>query len=174
MWAISGLQAEPLPKFELTNWDGRKVSADSLKGKTTILVFTYARCVFSCPMITFQLKELDEEMGRPPDLNFLHISVNPSLDTPQEIWKHFKKHDIDAKRDPRWLFLRGSETEVRSVLDDFGIQVKRTPVEDGVLIEHTIRVLIIDPTGRPVATFNTYQWEEKEMAYALRSISGKD
>ncbi len=169
----SGLPAETLPQFELTNWDGRKVSADSLKGKTTILVFTYARCVFACPMVTYQLKELDSEIGSPLDLNFLHISVNPALDTPEEILKHFQKHDIDPGQDRRWLFLTGTEAEVAPVLADFGIQVKRTAVEGGILVEHTVRVLVIDPSGRLLETFNTYLWDERRMRHALRSRLGK-
>ena len=173
MLAATGLRAEALPRFELTNWDGRKISADSLKGKTTILVFTYAKCVFGCPMITYQLKELDSEIGSPPGLNFLHITVNPVLDTPKEILKHFEKHDIDPRQDPRWLFLTGPEKRVESVLADFGIEVKRTPMEGGVIVEHTIKVLVIDPEGKPVTTFNTYQWEKEGMLYALRSLLGK-
>lgn len=158
-----------VPRFELTNWDGQRVSTDSLKGERTILVFTYAKCVFGCPLITHQLKSLDEEIGSPPDLNFLHISVNPTLDTPQEILKHFDKHEIDAKQDSRWLFLAGEEEEVASVLADYGIEVKRTPVKGGVLVEHTIKVLVINRAGEPVATFDTYHWDTERMLHALRS-----
>lgn len=167
------VRAETLPPFELTNWDGRKVSVDSLRGKTTILVFTYAKCVFACPMVTYQLKTLDGEIGSPPDLNFLHISVNPALDTPEEILKHFQKHDIDPRRDPRWLFLSGSEEEVAAVLADYGIEVKHRAVKEGILIEHTIKVLVVDPQGRRVATFDTYQWDPQEMRHALRSLPGR-
>ncbi len=174
-WALfsSGLWAEDLPRFELTNWDGRMVSADSLKGKTTLLVFTYAKCVFGCPMITYQLKDLDREIGSPANLNFLHISVNPSLDTAEEVLKHFEKHDIDPREDPRWFFLTDAEERTASVLTDFGIEVKRTPLEGGVLVEHTIKVLVIDPEGKPVATFNTYQWDKEEMLHALDASPGK-
>lgn len=174
-WMLTspGLQAESLPRFELANWDGRKVSTDSLKGRTTILVFTYAKCAFACPMVTYQLKELDEEMGSPPDLRFLHISVNPAQDTPEEVLRHFEKHDIDPRRDLRWLFLIGPESSVASALKAFGIEVKRTPVERDVLIEHTMKALVIDPEGRPVMAFNTYQWDKEEMLRALRASTKK-
>ncbi|MFQ5352884.1 MAG: hypothetical protein ACE5D3_07405, partial [Candidatus Binatia bacterium] len=34
-----------LPRFELTNWDGRRISSECLRGKTTIVAFTYAKCL---------------------------------------------------------------------------------------------------------------------------------
>jgi len=163
------LRTETLPDFELTNWDGRKMSVASLRGKRTILAFTYAKCVAACPMVTQQLKTLDDEHGNPPDLNYLHISVNPSLDTREEILKHFDKHGIDAEMDPRWLFLTGDEDATAEVLADFGIEVKRTELEIGTFVEHTIKVLVLDESATPVATFDTYHWDQERMLNALRS-----
>lgn len=164
-------RAETVPAFALTNWDGRPVSTESLRGRTTILVFTFAKCVFGCPMVTFQLKALDEELGSPPGLTYLHVSVNPAADTPEEILSHFRKHDIDPRRDPRWLFATGSEAETAAVLAAYGIRVQRTRLPEGELIEPTAKVVVIDPQGRPAATFGTYQWEMEEMRHALGSLS---
>ncbi len=167
--SLTGTSAAAMPEFELTNWDGSKVSTASLVGTRSILAFTFAKCVFGCPMITQQLKTLDRELGSPPDLKFLHISVNPAEDTPEEILKHFAKHDIDPRRDQRWLFLTGSDEETAAVLKDFGIEVRRRQMEDGELVEHTIKVVVVDPTGKPTVTFDTFHWEAEEMLRALRS-----
>ncbi len=158
-----------LPEFELTNWDGSRISKDSLRGNKTIMAFTYAKCVIACPMVTFQLKSLDQKIGSPPNLRFLHISVNPADDTPEEILEHFAKHDIDPRKDPRWLFAGGSEEEVAVVLKKFGVEVTRRPVAEGVLIEHTIKILVIDESAEQVALFDTFYWDEGEMLDALQS-----
>lgn len=158
-----------VPEFELTNWDGSRISRDSLRGKRTILAFTYAKCEIACPLITLQLKSLDEKIGSPQDLRFLHVSVNPADDTPEEILAHFAKHDIDPRKDTRWLFAGGSEEEVAVMLKKFGIKVTRRPVEEGVLIEHTIKILVIDEEVEAVAEFDSFFWDEGEMLDALRS-----
>ena len=158
---------EAVPSFELTNWDGRKVSNESLKGTRTILTFTYAKCILACPMITFQLKSLDDEIASPPDINYVHVSVNPTEDTPEEILAHFEKHEIDPHKDPRWLFLGGSEQRVEAMLDAFDIEVTRKPVDQGVLIEHTNKVMVLNPDGRAVAVFENYHWDKEEMRIAL-------
>ncbi len=170
--AVAGAAAgATIPSFALPNWDGRVVSSDALRGHTAILVFTYAKCVVGCPTVTFRLKGLDEELGHPPELRFVLISVNPRVDTPAEVLRHFHTCDLDPKRDPRWLFLGGSEAQVAPVLAEYGIAVKHTATPLGDLIEHTIKVVVVDPDGRPTATFHTYQWDPQEMRYALRSLS---
>ncbi|MFQ5789779.1 MAG: SCO family protein [Acidobacteriota bacterium] len=168
-WIAPRSWAQDLPAFDLRNWDGRQVSAASLKGRTTIVAFTYAKCVFACPMITFRLKELDQELGSPRNLSYLHISVNPAEDTGGEILSHFEKHRIDPRRDRRWLFLNAPEGGIVRLLADFGVEVKRKEVKGGFIIEHTIQVLVVGRDGRTVASFDTYHWERKEMLRAVRS-----
>jgi cytochrome oxidase Cu insertion factor (SCO1/SenC/PrrC family) len=167
--ALTALPAQTLPSFDLENWDGGAFSTASFEGRTTILTYTFAKCIFACPMITFLLKELDEDLGSPAELRYLHISVNPSEDTGEEILAHFLKHDIDPREDPRWLFLNGPEPGIAQLLREAGIEVRHTEVEGGIVTEHTIQVLVVGPDGSPVAAFDTYYWEEEVMADALRS-----
>ncbi len=164
----------PLPPFELDNWDGSRFSDASLQGKTTIVAFTYAKCVYACPMITFMLKDLDSEMGGPQDVRYLHISVNPAADNRRQILKHFKKHEIDPRKDPRWLFLNGPEDAIGKFLAELEIEVERKKIKGGELIEHTILVLVLAPDGKPVADFDTYHWDPEEMSDALQLARGHD
>ncbi len=172
--ALAAGSLTPLPPFKLDNWDGRTFSGASLEGKTTLVAFTYAKCVYACPMITFRLKDLDREMGSPQDVSYLHVSVNPAADTRREILKHFKKHEIDPRKDPRWLFLNGPEDRIAELLAELEIEVERKTIKGGELIEHTILVLVLAPDGRTVAGFDTYHWDPEEMDHALRLARGHD
>jgi protein SCO1/2 len=165
----SPLRGQDLPRFELDNFDGRPVTNATLLGRTTIVVPTFAKCVFACPMITLLLTELDKELGSLPKMQYLHISVQPEEDSPEEIRMHFAKHDIDAEADPRWLFASGPAGEIERLLVETGVQVTRTAVDGGVLVEHTIRVYVVGPDGGTVRTFDTYFWDAKEMRDALQS-----
>jgi len=171
--ASHGSAAAPqrsLGEFELRNWDGRAVSRASLRGHTTIVAFTYAKCILACPMITFRLQELDRELRRPGTLRYLHVSVNPEEDTAEEILLHFQKHKIDPRQDPRWMFVNGPAPGLAALLTDLGIQVEKIPVPDGVVIKHTIVVLVLGPDGRTRAEFDTYHWNKKEMLHVLESL----
>lgn len=159
---------EALPEFALENFDGRSFSNASLEGKTTIVIPTYAKCIFACPMITFFLTELDKELGSPANIQYAHVSVQPTEDTAAEILEHFEEHGIDSEADPRWLFINGPENDVVQFLADTDVQVKHTKVQEGVLIEHTMRVFVVGPNGETLAKFDTYFWDKEEMHHALR------
>ncbi len=164
-----GVGARDLPSFELENWNGAEISTATLQGRTTVVAFTYAKCVFACPMITFLLNELDGELGSPDGISYLHISINPVADTAAEIRKHFKKHEINPKKDPRWLFANGPRAAIAKLIDELDIEIERKRVEGGFLIEHTIVVLVVGPDGKTVASFDSFFWDQQEMDHALRT-----
>jgi len=155
------------PSARLTGPDGSAVTLP-IEGKAAIVAYTYARCVYGCPLVTQYLKELDVELERPDDIRYVHVSVNPAGDTPGEIRKHFGKFGIDPERDPRWLFLAGPPEATEALLADRGIEVKRRQLPGGELIEHTIRVDVVDRSGRVAASFDTYLWDKERMHDAVR------
>jgi protein SCO1/2 len=155
------------PVFALENFDGRAITNSTFEGRTTIVVPTYAKCVFACPIVTLLLSQLDAELGAPEDVQYLHVSIQPGADTADEILNHFEDHEIDPIRDPRWLFANGPAEAIQRFLATAGIEITRTPVEGGVLIEHTIRVFVVGPDGATAATFDSYFWDDEEMKDAL-------
>ena len=156
-----------LPSFEFENHDGRVITNAVFEGKTTIVVPTYAKCVFACPLITFRLTQLDEALGAPADLQYLHVSIQPEEDTAEEILSHFDDHAIDAVNDRRWLFVNAPGKDIRRFLDHTGIEITRTAVDGGDVIEHTIRVWVVGPEGHTVAAFDTYFWNDTEIRNAI-------
>jgi len=154
--------------FQLTNWNGETVTLESLEGKTAIVVFTYAKCAFECPLVTAYLKDLDREIGSPDAIRYVHISVNPADDTAEEARKHFLKFEIDPVQDPRWLFLNGPPDRIEGCLMDNGISVRKRTVPGGFLIQHEIRVNVLDPDGHIVEAFDTYLWDKEKMLDAVK------
>lgn len=161
--------SDRLPAFAFENYDGRRLTLESLADATTIVVPTYARCVAACPVVTLFLQQLDAALGAPAHLRYLLVSVQPSEDTRSEILSHFEKHEIDASADLRWLFANGPADAIATFLADAGIDVERTPVEGGDLVTHTIRMWVVGPSGSIAATFDTYFWNDEEMQHALQA-----
>ncbi len=156
------------PSFRVDNFAGRELTEAVFEGKTTIVVPTFAKCVIACPLVTLLLRDLDESLGSPENLQFLHLSVNPQWDTEEEIRSHFDEHDIDPTRDPRWLFANGPPEPLGRLLDEMGVKVTYEPVLEGVITEHTLLVLVVGPQGEILGEFDNYFWDDKEMRHALR------
>ena len=162
------LQGDGLPDFAFVNFDGRPITTSLFEGKTTVVVPTYAKCVFACPIVTLLLTQLDDELGAPDHVQYLHVSVQPEEDTADEILAHYDDHEIDVERDRRWLFANGPPDAIRDFLAETGIEITQTPLEQGVFIEHTIRVFVVGPDGATRATFDSYFWDDEEMRNALQ------
>ena len=75
---------------------------------------------------------------------------------------------IDPKTDPRWLCQNGPVERIETGLAENGIEVRRRTLPEGDLIEHTIRVVVVDRRGRIVETFDTYLWDRERMNDALQ------
>ncbi len=170
---IVTVQAEGLPRFAFQNYDDQLVTNQTLIGKVTVVVPTYAKCVFACPMITSRLIELDGKLQSPETIQYLHISIQPEEDTAEEILSHFSDHAIDVNQDSRWLFANGPKEQIETFLAEIGIEITRTSVDQGVLIEHTTRVYVVDQNGAIAAVFETYFWDDQEMTNVLQRLSVK-
>lgn len=85
---ISGLM--PPLKFELTDENGRTVSAQDYRGKPVLLFFGFTHCPDICPTTLGRLatisNKLDEETQE--DLRVLFVSVDPARDDPQTLQQY--------------------------------------------------------------------------------------
>jgi protein SCO1/2 len=85
---ISG--AMPELRFELTDENGRTVSADDYRGKPTLLFFGFTNCPDVCPTTLAQLasatQQLNEELRA--NLQVLFVSVDPVRDDPHTLRRY--------------------------------------------------------------------------------------
>jgi protein SCO1/2 len=91
---------------------------DMLKGKTVLINFAFTTCAGVCPPMTANLAKvqqyLGDRVGR--DINMITISVDPSIDTPEELKKYAEKF----KAKPGWYFLTGKKENLDRVLHKVG------------------------------------------------------
>ncbi|TDX22194.1 protein SCO1/2 [Modicisalibacter xianhensis] len=80
---ISGLM--PPLAFELTNENGRTVSAEDYRGQVTLLFFGFTHCPDICPTTLAHLATISDELGKEArgNLQVLFVSVDPARDDPE-------------------------------------------------------------------------------------------
>lgn len=129
------------PSFVLTNADDEEFSSQKLAGKVWIAQFFFTSCKGPCPLTTRHLgelrKKLDQNSEIPfSDVQFVSISVDPEIDTPEKLQGFATRY----KADPRvWNFLRGEQQVVNQILEaGFKIGVMDQPQF------HSTRVVLVD------------------------------
>ncbi|MEJ8834847.1 SCO family protein [Ramlibacter sp. AN1133] len=106
---------------DLTTQDARKVRfySDMLKGRTVVLNVTYTNCTEACPLITKQLLQVREELGKAfgKQVFFVTLTSDPARDTPQALKAFAQKQGADLAG---WSFLTGRKSDVDVILKRLG------------------------------------------------------
>jgi protein SCO1 len=135
----------------LITQDGQQVHFydDVIKGKTVAVNFIYTRCMFTCPLETARMVQVQKILGdRVGKEVFLYsVSIDPDYDTAAVLKEYMQDFDIG----PGWTFLTGKRSDIDllayrlGLTDDPNITAGPGPNLDG----HTPHILIgNEPTGQ--------------------------
>ena len=136
---------QAMPDFTLTNQAGRRVSLSQLRGKVVVMNFIYTSCALPqfCYRTTNHFSVLQNRFrgrdGR--DLVLISITFDPARDTPEVLADYARQWKADTAR---WHFLTGSPGEIERVAAAVGMDY----FPDEGLINHSLRTVVIDRTGR--------------------------
>lgn len=145
--------ADPYPAhpFTLTDQGGNQVSLKDFSGKVVLMSFIYTHCKTICPLVTQELKKLQEVLGplMGREVLFLSITLDPKRDTPEALRRYGEEHGVDFRS---WRFLTGPEEKIHEVLEAYGVhtEVEKVPgaSEGSYELGHGDPIYFIDQWGR--------------------------
>lgn len=157
--------------YTLTNQFGEQVSLpDDYSGKVLIVGYVYTNCPDICPMITYNMRDLQREFPGEDDFHLISISFDPQRDTPEVLHSYANSYNIDQSN---WSMLTGDPQEINRVLDKLGIAKVKTPSrfteenKEVYFIDHTDKVSLIDKKGQ---VRNHYLGSELDTETAIEDI----
>jgi protein SCO1 len=128
----------------LITQDGQQVHFydDVIKGKTVAVNFIYTRCMFTCPLETARMAQVQKILGDRvgKDIFLYSVSIDPDYDTPAVLKAYMQDFDVG----PGWTFLTGKKSDIDllayrlGLTDDPNITSEPGPGIDG----HTPHILI--------------------------------
>ncbi|MBA2176078.1 SCO family protein [Halobacillus locisalis] len=132
----------PVPDIHLTSLNGSSHSFYEPVPK--VVVFFYADCPDICPLTIWDLKKLRKELvnrGVEDDhYEILLITLNPAVDTVSSLISYRDKFDANFKN---WRFLRGSDQDVESLAEAFGMVFRK----EGRVVSHSTTLYLVDRNG---------------------------
>jgi protein SCO1/2 len=165
--------AAPLmPRYLLTDPQGRAVVIDDFRGRFQLVSFGFVSCPDVCPTTLLEFKQVLELLGREAQrLQPIFITVDPERDTRAVL------RDYTAAFDPRILGLTGSPELIRRAADSFRIQYEKVrepgAAPENYTMNHTAGMVLLDGQGRFVARF-TYAMPAAEIVQRIRAAMGAD
>lgn len=138
----------PVGDFAFVERSGKTVTQDALRGKVWIAGCFFTCCTDSCPKLSASLTRLQGELADEPDLRLVSLTVDPTRDTATVLSRYATAYNADADR---WLFLTGSEDEVRNFVRE-RLKLVAEPnaapeATEGSRVLHSPKLTLIDKRG---------------------------
>ncbi len=116
IWAVPKIVAKfqksdlmeigPVPEFELTDQNGKKITDKDYLGKVYVVEFFFSTCPTICPKMNQNMLLIEKEYYGNPQFGIASITINPKYDTPEVLKEHAEF--LGAKH-YNWHFLTGDE-----------------------------------------------------------------
>lgn len=143
--AESGLvKIGPVPKFELTDQNGHKISNNSYKGKVYVVEFFFTSCPSICPIMNRNMVDIQNEFFGNPNFGIVSISIDPDHDTAKVLKEHAEKIGVKSSN---WHMLTGDKNYIFDVANKgFNLYVGANEKVGGGF-EHSGLFALIDKNG---------------------------
>jgi protein SCO1 len=157
------------PDFVLLDQDNRRFDTAQLRGRVVVLDFIFTTCTDVCPLFTANLATLQRKLNdRHGDrLFFLSVTTDPEIDSAKVLKAYAGRYGAVLKN---WAFLTGSEAQLKTVWNGFGVRVIR---KGRGLIQHTSLTTVIDAQGVRRSNFLGEKWQLKDLEEAILDLLDK-
>ncbi|MDN5848193.1 MAG: SCO family protein [Nitrococcus sp.] len=144
MTNVTGHMAD-LALFQMPTADGRKLTAEDLRGKVVTVFFGYTHCPDVCPTALAKLQAVTQRLGEAAkDLRVLFVTVDPTRDTQAVLQRYMESYG------PQFIALRPDPEILPKLTSRYHIAyVYAQPDASGnYIVNHTTRFFVFDQTGQ--------------------------
>lgn len=145
---IKNLKGE---SYQLVNSDSAGVHFPSdFKGDVVAVTFIYTHCPNICPLITSNLRNIQDQLGDTSGIDFVEISFDPRRDTPSVLKKYKKLYKLNDQ----FSMLTGDTTNINRLMNRLDIVTQVTypdstdTTSENYFFTHTNRLYLMDRQGR--------------------------
>lgn len=95
--------------FSFLNQDRKEITLESVRGKVFVVEYFFTTCGTICPKMNLQMQRVQEKYRGNQDLKILSFTVNPEVDTVEQMKKYADEHKADHSQ---WYFLTGTREKL--------------------------------------------------------------
>ena len=157
----------------LDQFDSQITFPEEYTGNVMLVGYVYTHCPDICPVITYNMRDVQRELDDEDDFMLVSISFDPDRDTPEILYQYADNYRINQAN---WRFLTGEKSNVDSLLEKLGIATVKTPTrfdENNTpiyFIDHTDRVTLIDREGNIRKHYNGSELNSDEAIEDIRQL----
>ena len=135
----------PVPAFELTDQNDKKISDKDYLGKVYVVEFFFSTCPTICPKMNQSMLQLQEAFYGNPNFGLASITIDPEHDTAAVLKEHA---DLLGVKHYNWHFLTGDKEYIYNLANKgFNLYAgENNKVAGG--FEHSGLFALVDKEGK--------------------------
>jgi len=143
--------------FTLTNQDGNVTTLADLSNQVWIADIIFTRCAGSCPIMSTQMKSLQDALPSNSRAKLVTLTTDPDYDTPSILKRYGERYGADFQR---WTFLTGAKGELAGLAaGSLKLGSRPVPPPDRTnsvdLFVHSTIFVVVDKQARLRGSFQT-------------------
>lgn len=107
--SVQGFEDHRILPFELVNQLGDTVRMEDVAGQVLVVDFFFTRCRTICPMLTDNMKRVQDQVLEDDRVRLMSHSVTPAADSVPVLFDYAVAKGVDPDR---WWLLTGAKSEV--------------------------------------------------------------
>jgi len=128
--------------FSLTNQNGETITQDDYKNKIYVADFFFTTCGTICPVMTSNMKKVQDAILLDNDIELLSHTVMPEIDTVAQLKRYAIEKGVLSNK---WNLVTGSKKEIYNLARKSYLVAKYDPTkEDGYGLVHTENFVLVD------------------------------
>ncbi|MGE0081240.1 MAG: SCO family protein [Thiohalomonadaceae bacterium] len=141
-------EPRPITPFQLTDHDGNRLDADSLRGRWSVVFIGYTHCPDVCPTTLQTMTATARHMAESPDgmdhTRFIFVSVDPKRDSPAQLKEYL------AYFHPAFIGATGEREQIDALVRQLGAiyMFEGDTTGDSYIVNHSATLYVVDPQGR--------------------------
>ncbi len=163
-------EGEPIPDVPFVDQDNKAVHLNAYKGQVVALTFIYTRCPLPdfCIRMSDNFAKIQKSLRQDASLNgkwhLFSITFDPDFDKPAVLKEYGKTYGADFSD---WDFLVTDKKSLQKIADGFDLTYQP---DEGGLIAHTLRTVLLDKQGTLVAVLKGNDWTAPEVTNRIRQL----
>lgn len=141
-----------ISNFSFLNQDSSQVTQQIIENKIHVANFIFTTCGSICPVMTKNMKIVNDSLANDGSIVFLSYSVTPWIDSPHKLKKYMARNEIV---NPNWQFITGNKADIYTLArksyfaeEDIGFS------KDSTEFLHTEHFILVDKTKRIRGVYN--------------------
>jgi len=130
--------------FAFVNQFNDTISQSDYEGNIYLANFVFTTCPTICPVMTYNMRRVQQKMAQYPNFKILSHTVFPEYDTPEVLLEYANKMEADLSN---WNFVTGNREDIYSIANSYFVNVMEDSTAQGGFL-HSEYFVLVDKEGR--------------------------